>query len=192
MENGSVTAQPADRTQKHQLSKLIAPDQIQSLCPIKYLYDYLPHPIKWLKTQPISLSRLFSNPEDRKSALMHHLTRDGDSISLNTQAAMLPLHTGLEEFRQNKHWQTNEKAARDLLELFTQDGCCSKLILSDGRSMSNLAEEQLGSAVLNTYSRFSVYMFAKADQSRMHLLAECVILIFIFDGEPDPESIDLK
>lgn len=49
--------------------------------------------------------------------------------------------------------------------------------------MSRLAKEQLQGQVLDTYSRFSIYMFAEADKFRIQLLAQSVVLIFMFDGE---------
>lgn len=48
--------------------------------------------------------------------------------------------------------------------------------------MASLAEEQLKTAIVHMYSRFSIYMFAAADERQIQLLAQTVILIFIFDG----------
>lgn len=48
--------------------------------------------------------------------------------------------------------------------------------------MASLAEEQLQTAIVDTQSRFSIYMFAAADESRIQLLAQGAVLMHIFDG----------
>ena len=184
MENGHLDARRPKGIQESQLSKLVTIKETGLLCPIRYLYNYLPNHIKWLKTQPISLNRRFLESKARKPGLMLHRAEGGNSICLNPRAAMLPVHTGLKDFRQNKYWQATEKATREFLMLFAQDRRCSEVLLRDRRSMSDLAQEQLAAGVLDTYSRFCIYMFAEADEHRIQLLAECIVLIFIFDGEP--------
>ena len=184
MEKGHV----APTTFRHgpkdfQLHKLATPDDQELLCPIRYIYDYLPRQRKWLKPQPISLSRVFADSNECKSIFTSHQLERTNSILLHTQAANLPLHTGLENFRQNKYWRANETATRDLLKLFAKDHYCSEVVLSDKRSMSGLAEDQLKTAIIDTYSRFSVYMFTEADENRIQILAQSVILIFAFDGK---------
>lgn len=113
-----------------------------------------------------------------------------DSIGLFPLAANLPLHTGLEVYRQNKHWRANEEATRELLTVFSQHRRCINVLLSNKRSMSSLAEEQLQTQVMDTYSRFNVYMFPEADQSRIQLLAQSVVLIFMFDGKQTPDHTE--
>ena len=166
-----------------QIHTLATPDDQELLCPIRYIYNYLPRKRKWLKPQPISLSRIFADSNEGKATLISHQLGRTNSILLHTQAANLPLHTGLEDFRQNKYWRANETATRDLLKLFATDHYCSEVVLSDKRSMSGLAEDQLKTAIIDTYSRFSVYMFTEADENRIQLIAQSVILIFAFDGK---------
>ena len=183
MEKGHVAPTFRHGPKDLQLQTLATPDDQELLCPIRYIYDYLPRQRKWLKPQPISLSRVFADSNECKSTFISHQLERTNSILLHTQAANLPLHTGLENFRQNKYWRANETATRDLLKLFAKDHYCSEVVLSDKRSMSGLAEDQLKTAIIDTYSRFSVYMFTEADEYRIQLLAQSVILIFAFDGK---------
>ena len=157
-------------TLKYNLSALTSPNETELLCPIKYMYDYLPYHARRLKSQPISLSKSFLDPTD-------------NSIRLHTQAAKLPLHTALEEFRQTKHWKANVEATEGLLELFAKDQRSSEVMLSNGASMSSLAESQLKIGVSETFCRSTIYMFPEADENRTRLIGQCLVLIFIYDGE---------
>lgn len=183
MEKGHVGPMIRNGLKDFQLHTLAAPEDQEVLCPISYIYDYLPRQRQWLKPQPISLSRIFAESNECKSTLVGHQLGRTNSILLHTQAASLPLHTGLENFRQNKFWKANETATRDLLKLFAKDHYCSEVVLTNKRSMSGLAEDQLKTAIIDTYSRFSIYMFTEADEDRIQLLAQSVILIFAFDGK---------
>lgn len=183
MENCDVTTKIGFGYSGSQVLGLINSDDVELLCPIEYIHNYLPLPIKWLKSQPISLSRLFASSGECKPAFIDHEVEERHSIRLDTKAAKMPLHTGLESFRQNRYWRANEQATKELLELFAQDGRCSEVILRDKRSMASLFEDQLKSATMNDYSRFSVYMFPKADETRIRLLGQSVVLIFAFDGK---------
>ena len=181
--NATISRNGKPNSRGYQTSKLVSASDKDLLCPIRYVYDYLPREINWLKPQPISLTRLFANDENYIQALHQHGSVDSNDLILNVQAAKFPIHTGLEDFRQCKHWRANERATRELLELFAHDELCREVRCSDKRSMASLAEEQLSSAVVDTYSRFSMYMFPWADETRIQLLAQSVILIFMFDGK---------
>ena len=183
MEIGHVAPTFGNGPKDFRLHTLATPDDEELLCPIRYIYDYLPCQSQWLKPQPISLSRIFAESNECKSTSIIQQPERINSILLFTQAANLPLHTGLENFRQNRYWKVNETATRELLELFAEDHHCSEVVLSDKRSMSSLAKDQLKTTVIDTYSRFSIYMFAEADEDRIQVLAQSVILIFAFDGK---------
>ena len=43
---------------------MLASNDTEFLCPIEYIYDYLPLQAKWLKSQPVSLRRLFAVSEE--------------------------------------------------------------------------------------------------------------------------------
>ena len=167
----------------YQVSRLATLNDTKFFCPIEYIYDYLPPQVNWLKAQPISLRRLFAvHEEQSKLTFIDHQAQERHSVLLDTQAANLPLHTGLEDFRQSRHWKTSEQATRELLELFAQDRRCGEVLLKDEQSMASVAEEQLTPGFIHTYSRFPVYMFIEADEERLKLVAQSVILIFAFDG----------
>ena len=183
MENCRSTAGVENGAQECHRLLLASPNDLELLCPIRYVYNYLPHQPEWLKPQPVSLSRLFAGSKENRSASIDCHAEGKNSIYLHTQAAKLPLHTGLEKFQQSKYWKANEQATKELLELFAQDQRCSEVVLSDGRSMSSLAEKELKVTIIDTYSRFSIYMFAEAGRARIQLLAQSVILIFMFDGK---------
>lgn len=180
MENAYVVRESKTHPLEYNLSALASPHEIELLCPINHLYDYLPYNARWLKSQPISLSRFSTASKECKSASVDH---QSNSICLHTQAAKLPLHTGLRDFRQNKYWRANEEATKELLKLFAIDRRCSEVILSNRASMSSLAESQLKTAVSDTYCRFSIYMFPEAEENRIQLVGQSVVLIFMFDGE---------
>jgi hypothetical protein len=162
---------------KHGLNQLTSPKDLHLLCPIRYVYDYLPEQAPWLIAEQISLGNILGT----KPHLIQGDTQQ-NGFPLHPEDTNLPVHTGLATFRQSKHWRANEKATRELLQLFAQDQHYKNVILSNGRSMATLAEKQLKGDVLDTYSRFSIYMFPDGDEKRIQLLAQSVILIFIFDG----------
>ena len=169
-----------NRSHEHNFSALTSPNEIGLLYPINYSYNYLPLDARWLKSQPISLSRLDVNCKEYKSAVVNHQAKRDNSIRLHPQATNLPIHTGLEDFRQNKYWKSNLKATKELLELFAADQRCSEVILSNGVSMSGLAKKHLDP---DAVCRFTVYMFPDADETRIQLLGQSLVLIFMFDGE---------
>ena len=176
--SASLKGSPAE----DQVSEIASLADSKYLCFVQYIYDYLPFEIKWLRPQPLSLWNILTELETYQTALKDARSKSEHSIRLDPKAGNLPIHTGLEDFRQNKYWQIVESATRELLELFARDPHCAKVMVSDKRSMSSLAEEQLKREVLNTYCRFSMYMFPDADQRRIELLAQCIVLIFVFDG----------
>lgn len=171
-----------NKPQVYPLLGLVDPSDKELLCPINYVYDYLPHQTPWLKPQSVPLSEP-SESSESCSKPVHCSTSGRNSIRLRPQSANLPLHTGFEGFRQSIYWKANEEATKELLALFSQDPRCSEVRLPNQKSMSRLAKEQLQGQVLDTYSRFSIYMFAEADKFRIQLLAQSVVLIFMFDGE---------
>lgn len=183
MENRQVAPSKGNIAQGYSLLKIAPPNDSKFLCPISYVFNYLPFEIPWVTPQPISLDRVLTETGSGHRSFIDHQATKQHSIRLHAQATGLPLHTGLEDFRQNIYWGANEQSTKELLELFAQDQRCSNVMLSDGRSMSDLAREQLRVPVRDTYSRFSMYMFADADENRIQLLAQCVILIFMFDGQ---------
>lgn len=197
--NGQIASKVRNGAEEYQPLALVPPNNTKLLCPINYMYNYLPRHTKWLKPQPVSLDCIFAESEHRPAFLDREANPE-NFVLLDTQAAGFPLHTGLERFRQSKHWRAGFEAARELLELFARDQRCSEVILSDTRSMAGLAEEQLKTAIGDTYTRFSIYMFAAADESQMQLLAQIIILVFIFDGtqmrffllEQDHHVVDWK
>ncbi|KAL6717704.1 hypothetical protein ACLMJK_005619 [Lecanora helva] len=169
---------------EHQSSRLDLDCLTEShdLCPITYVYDYLPDKTKWLQPQSVSLPNIRAEVEQQRSPILtEHQDRKRNSILLDGRAARFPLHTGLVDFRQNKFWRATEEATIELLELVAQDSRCGRLILRDKRSMSDLAREQLRVGVRDSYNRFTVHMLADADETRIRLLAQSMMLIFIFD-----------
>ena len=170
MENNYVTRETKNGPLEYNLSALTSPSETELLCPINYMYDYLPYHARRLKSQPVSLSRFF-------------LDSTVNGIRLHTQAAKLPLHTALEHFRQTRHWKANVEATEGLLELFAKDRRSSEVMLSNGASMSSLAEKQLKIGVSETFCRSTIYMFPGADENRIRLLGQCLVLIFIYDGK---------
>lgn len=177
------TAGIKDKAHDFWTSGLVDPVDLNFLCPIRYVHDYLPSPPTWLMPQPVSLSNILQRDEDDMAASPFSRLERVSSVYLHTTAARLPLHTGLKVFRQNKYWRANEDSTKELLQLFAQDRKCSDMLLSDNRSLSDLAEKQLENEVIDTYSRFSIYMFPEADEERIRLLVQSVILTFVFDGE---------
>lgn len=169
----------------YNLPALVPSEEMEMLCPIHYVYNYLPFQPKWLKPQPHSLRRFWEEEEKEKSQdSSSRRAESTNSITLNTQAANLPIHTGLDTtFRQSRHWKSNERSIEELIKLLTEDERCSGILCLNKQSISSLVEEQMRCAVMDTYSRFSTYMFPEADENRAPLLAQCTILIFVFDGE---------
>jgi hypothetical protein len=163
---------------KYRLDQVAAPRDLGYFCPISFVYDYLPQVPVWLRPQSVSLSDVLG----KDYAQIRGETKI-NGIAIHPAATALPVHTGLHTFRQTKHWQANENATRELLELFANDEQCASVMLGNGQSMATLARRQLQSNVLDSYSRFSIYMFTDADEKRIQLLAQSVVLIFIFDGE---------
>lgn len=166
----------------HRTSALNGSADGNTLCPIHYIYDYLPFPTAWLTPRPLSLSSIWQPNDDAWPALPAYEAEGRNSFGIHATAAQLPLHTGLDNFRQNKHWHAIEDSTKELLKLFAEDRRCRDVMLSKNLSLSSLAKEQLKSDIIDTYSRFIVYTFPEADEERIRLVAQSVILIFIFDG----------
>ncbi|KAL9007938.1 MAG: hypothetical protein Q9173_006887 [Seirophora scorigena] len=174
---------------RHRASSRNGSADVNTLCPIHYIYDYLPFPTAWLTPRPVSLSIVWQPDEDNRPAFPAYNKEQGKtSVDIHATAAQLPLHTGLDNFWQNKHWQANEDSTKELLKLFAEDRRCADVMLSKNFSLSSLAREQLKSEVIDTYSRFSVYMFPEADEERIRLVAQSVILIFIFDAPSESDT----
>ena len=169
---------PVNAIEKYGLDQIASANDQHLFCFIRYIYDYLPEKVHWLTAQRIRLSDVLS----KEPHLIQGATRE-NGFPLYPEYTRLPVHTGLGTFRQSKHWKANEQATRELLQLFANDQHCKNVMLSNGRSMATLAKRQLESEVLDTYSRFSIYMFPDGDEKRIQLLAQSVILIFIFDGK---------
>ncbi|KAL9052308.1 MAG: hypothetical protein Q9206_004361 [Seirophora lacunosa] len=165
----------------HRTSALNGSADGNTLCPIHYIYDYLPFPTAWLTPRPVSLSSIWQPNDDAWPALPAYEAEGKNSFGIHATAAQLPLHTGLDNFRQNKHWHAIEDSTKELLKLFAEDRLCGDVMLSKSLSLSTLAKEQLKSDIIDTYSRFIVYTFPEADEERIRLVAQSVILIFIFD-----------
>lgn len=70
MENGDFTPKIGNVYPESQLLGLITSSDTDVLCPIEYIHNYLPLQINWLKSQPISLSRLFVAPGKCKLAFI--------------------------------------------------------------------------------------------------------------------------
>ena len=163
---------------------------VGAFCPIRYVYDYLPHEPCWPQQQQI----LPSSSYNRDAAV--------DSISLDLEGARLPLHSRLVEVRQCKHWQAAEDTVRELLQLVAQDQHCRNARLgwlASRPSIASLANVQLKSSVMDDYSRFNIYMFPDADAKRMGLISQSMLLAFMLDGElaciaprRDVEGMSLK
>ena len=157
---------------------LATPSDMEFLCPISYMYNYLPNYPRWLTPQPISLDRLFSGAHQRTA----FLNLSENSIRLNPDAAKLPLHTGLESVQQGKNWKGCIEVTKELLHFFARDSFCNKSMLSDKRCLASVTEEQLQTPIIDTYTRFTTYFYPAADDERMQLLAQATALVFIFDG----------
>ena len=172
----------ASRAEMFQFDRLTSVDDIDHLYPVRYVYDYLPHKTQWLKPQQIIVSSPYSDVVEKEQALVQP-DASSNGIRLHPEAANLPLYTGLSNVRQSKHWEVNEKVTRELFELFMRDQRCKGAKLRNGQFIASLAESQLKGSVVDSYVRFSIYMFPYADEKRMWLLAQAIILIFIFDGK---------
>lgn len=96
-ENGRIASKVRNGAEEYQPLALVTPNTKEFLCPISYIYNYLPHHTKWLDPQPISLDCLFAESE-RRPAFLDRCANPEFFILLDTQAARLPLHTGLERF----------------------------------------------------------------------------------------------
>ncbi|KAL8764459.1 MAG: hypothetical protein Q9203_007102 [Teloschistes exilis] len=161
------------------IHRLIEYDEMDLLCPISYLYNCLPTSTQWLNPQAVSV------PNPIASALRQRRleTSQGNlnSIRLRPLEAGLPIHTGLTQFRQSRHWKAGVQAAETLLRLFAQDQHCAEVTVAKGQSIASQASKQLAASTINTYGRFIIYMGAGADQRRAQLLTQSMVLIFIFD-----------
>ncbi|KAL8840005.1 MAG: hypothetical protein Q9170_001489 [Blastenia crenularia] len=188
---GRFQAVPAEKSQGSPFYKQAHPDRVidalvaakdeSLLCPIRYVYNYLLNPPSWLQPQPISLDHHLKHYKKGYQEFPHSSPGSGNSISLHPQAAGLPTHTGLVNFRQSKYWVTIEETIKELLELLAQDQRCGEIMLKNKQSMADLARDQLRAEVMDSYGRFSIYMYPDASEARAQLLAESFIFIFLFD-----------
>ena len=70
----------------------------------EYIYDCHPCQFDWLKSQPISIDRLFAVFEECKSAFIADEAEERHTTRLDIEATDLPVHTGFEECRQDRYW----------------------------------------------------------------------------------------
>lgn len=176
--DGSSEDQNSDTTKQKRSNYegLVLPTQRHELCPIWYIYDYLPSKISWLRPQRVAVPEEILRLRDAEDAR-------SNSIQLLPALAGLPIHTGMVGFRQSKHWESSIRASTELLELFAEDERCKEITLQDGRSMASWAQGEKARQVSESVIRFAIYMLPDASEERMYLLGEAVILIFLFDGE---------
>jgi hypothetical protein len=162
----------------YHIEQLTTAADVDLVCPIRYVYDYLPHSIGWLQPQRISIP-------DKVLGQIHpvHEHTRANSIALRPELSGLPIHTGLASIRQNKHWEASIRASTELLELFAQDQRCEDAKLPDPRSMATWAQGEVVSKVSECVSRFPIYMCPDSDEERLRLLGQTNVLIFIFDGK---------
>lgn len=167
-------------THKYCIDRLVEPSDRNLLCPIRYVYNCLPQSIEWLKPQPVTLPSSFCSATEKRRDSDSRSTA-ASSIKLSVSKTSLPIHTGLIQFGQTRYWEANIRAATTLLELFAGDQRCADINIGEGESMASQAAEQLKTSVLDTYGRYSMYMFPHADEGRTQLLAQSMVLIFVFD-----------
>ena len=177
-QSASVEESNSIQRKAYHIEQLTAAADGDLLCPIQYVYDYLPHSIGWLRTQRISI------PDEILEQIhpVHEHTR-ANSITLRPEFSGLPIHTGLASIRQSKHWEANIRASTELLDAFAQDQRCKDAALPDGRSMATWAQREVVRKVSECVSRFAIYMWPDGDEERMRLLGQTAVLIFIFDGK---------
>jgi hypothetical protein len=96
--------------------------------------------------------------------------------------ANLPWHCSIHHVKQNMHWQTAVKAARELLKLLASDENATNISKGGGRSYAEMAAEELPMSHDN-WIRFSAYMWPAASENRTKLIAETVVYLFILDGK---------
>ena len=191
---------------------LTSPEDSIHLCPVHYSYDYLPHRPQWLAPQPLFSPTIISGSKENGPASSNpsreQKAKSGNSIPLYLSPAGLPAHTGLSSFRQSKHWKSIVRVTKELLELFAVDHSCKEIMLSrrsgptinhnseiekhdtdraateedNARSMASLAQDQLEKGVLDSFCRYSIYLWPEADEERVKLIAQTVVLTFMFDG----------
>lgn len=182
------------------------------LCPIHYRHDYLPKRAQWLVPPQISFDQILAGSKDDDLEYSYpesnQKVEKQNSIPLYLTNAGLPAHTGFVDFRQSRYWKSIVQATTELLELFANDQSCNELTLSTQpkptinndsnvenhdmngvgiqknhmRSMASLALEELNKGVLDSWCRFTIYMWPDADEERIKLAARTIVLIFMFDG----------
>ncbi|KAL8668570.1 MAG: hypothetical protein Q9168_006809, partial [Polycauliona sp. 1 TL-2023] len=183
LEHYPVVQNHCGERKTYNLDAIASIEDTKWLCPIHYVYDYLPSPPKWLQPPPLSSNPLFPLQKQQEQESCHLLEKCINSITLHTQSANLPLHTGLTgPFLQNKHWKATEESTREFLGLFARDERCGRLLLANNKSMANLAEEQLAySDIMDSYSRFTIYFWPGVDEHRARLLAQSMVFIYMLD-----------
>ena len=170
-----------EESRTYYIERLVSSSEQTSLCPIRYVYDYLPHSTAWLQAQQVTMPvRIIDELVNETLPHLEHARKN--SIRLRIQNTTLPIHSGLASIRQSKHWQANIRSSTELLEVFVQDQRCKDAMLPDGRSMATWAQSEMASKVSECVSRFIIYMCPDADEERLCLLGQAAILIFIFDG----------
>ncbi|KAL8998219.1 MAG: hypothetical protein Q9169_002704 [Polycauliona sp. 2 TL-2023] len=174
LEPDPKTLNHKDDRKTYDLKAIVSSDHTEWLCPIHYVYDYLPFAPDWLKPPPLS-----SNPFSSS----HPLEAGIHNIPLDTQLANLPLHTGLTgPFLQNKYWRATAQSIKDFLRLFASDEKYGRIVLSNKKIVASLAEEQLEySDVMDSWSRFAIYFWPEVNKHKALLLAQSFVLSFMLD-----------
>ncbi|KAL9577118.1 MAG: hypothetical protein Q9212_006574 [Teloschistes hypoglaucus] len=175
MAQTSTKAQMSDLV----IHRLIDYDEMDLLCPISYLYNCLPSLMQWLKPQPVSVPNSIAVALRKRR--LETSQWNPNSIRLRPFEAGLPIHTGLTQFRQSKHWKTSARAGDNLLRLFARDPQCTEVMVAKGQSIAGQASKQIAASAINTYGRFIIHMGAEADSTRAQLLTQSMVLVFIFD-----------
>ena len=200
--NGKIPGKPTSLhhiDSKYRLHLLASVVDRDHLCPIHYSNDYLPQRPQWLVPQQVSFDQIQPGSKhfEKKNSIPLHLADSG-----------LPTHTGIRDFRQSKYWESVVQVTTELLELFAADRSFNELTLSTQpkptinndsnvenhdtngvgvqknhtRSMATLALEELNKGVLDTWCRFTIYMWPDADEERIKLAAQTGVVLFMFDG----------
>ena len=165
------------------IDRLVTTSDIDVLCPIQYVYNYLQRDMDWLKPQPIGLPTSIYAAFDLQHEFDTHQF-EPNGITLKVAETSLTVNTGLMKFRQSRHWPTNMEGVKTLLELLSADHHYSSIKFGENYTVADRATQLLRESVSDTYGRFSIYMFPEASARRIWLLAQCVVLIFTFDGKP--------
>ena len=158
------------------------------LLPVNYAYDCLPKAPKYLSPQPIVFRNPYQHLVDKEFGSIPTDTRP-NSIPLNPPLAKRPWNSGLRSLRQNKHWKTIIRSTTELLHLFAEDESLHLVQNTNGQALASFARKELATGSHDRYCSFTTYMFPDADEARIALIAQTILLLFIFDGGPPAFSL---